>query len=345
MMSHRDFRAELKQEETLRATQGMPVPARHAVRLRLQGTLQPRARRTVPRWIWAGAFTMAMVVVLLVLGRAPPTPEALGRFQIVSASRELTTRQHAEDLEIEKGQATLVDAESGVTVQNLGPLVFRQESGGLRIVRGGAELSVTTRLEGSAPAVVRVSDGEIQVLGTRFTVQQGEGRGTVTLHEGAIRFVPARGGSEVRLQPGQSLDWPLPEEPAVPGPPPPISTLPAPPSNGPRSSKARPPGEPKTPQLSAEEFLREVDVLRSRKEFEGAARLLGEGLRTQPPAMRELLSFELGSLLTYQLRDPRRACTHWAWHGRQFIRGRYDAEVSRAQAVLDCPRDGQEREP
>jgi transmembrane sensor len=80
-----------------------------------------------------------------------------------------------------------------------------------------------------------------------------------------------------------------------------------------------------------------LDVLRSRKEFEGAAWLLGEGLQTQPPAMRELLSFELGSLPTHQIRDTRRACAHWAWHERQFVRGRYDAEVNRAQASLDCP--------
>lgn len=342
MMSHRDFRAELKQEEALRAARGMPASARHAVRLRLRGTLQPRARWAIPRWIWVGAFTTAMVA--LVLGRVLLPREALGGFQLVSASRDLTTRQHAEDLELEKGQATLVDAESGITVRNQGPLVLRHESGGLRIVRGGAELSVTPRPKGSAPAVVRVSDGVIEVLGTHFTVQQWEGGGTVTLHEGSIRFVPARGGAEVRLHPGQSLKWPLPEEPVVPGPMPPINEPPAsaPLSHGPRPSRAKPAGEPKTPRLSAEEFLREVDVLRSRKDFEAAARLLEEGLRTQPPAMRELLSFELGSLLTHQLRDPRRACAHWARHERQFVRGRYEAEVSQAQAALDCPRGGRE---
>lgn len=347
MMSTGDFRARLKQEEALRSAQGAPAAVRHAVRLRLQDTLQPRAGKSVPRWIWVAAFATA--VLALVLGKVLPSKEALGQFQIVSASSDLTTRQRAEDLEIEKGQATLVDPEAGVTVRNLGPLVFRHESAGLRIVRGGVELSVTPRPKGSAPAVVQVSGGAIEVLGTRFTIQQWEGGGTVTLHEGSIRFVPTQGGAEVRLHPGQSLKWPLPEEPAAPSPqlptnPPPANAPPvsAPLPGGPRSSKTRPPSEPKAPQLSAEEFLREVDVLRSRKEFEGAARLLEEGLRTQPPSMRELLSFELGSLLTHQIRDTRRACAHWAWHARQFVRGRYDAEVSQAQASLDCSRGGKE---
>jgi transmembrane sensor len=77
-------------------------------------------------------------------------------------------------------------------------------------------------------------------------------------------------------------------------------------------------------------------VLRSRREYEAAARQLRQALRTQPPATRERLSFELGSLLTYQLRDARRACAHWAWHRGQYAPGRYQAEVQRAMASLQC---------
>jgi transmembrane sensor len=52
--------------------------------------------------------------------------------------------------------------------------------------------------------------------------------------------------------------------------------------------------------------------------------------------MRERLSFELGSLLTHQLHDARRACAHWAWHERSFRGGIYRDEVARSRDALKC---------
>jgi len=65
---------------------------------------------------------------------------------------------------------------------------------------------------------------------------------------------------------------------------------------------------------SVDELMREVDLLRSRNDFEGAARELAQALGSQPASSRERLSFELGLLFTYQLRDPSRACPHWKSH-------------------------------
>jgi transmembrane sensor len=48
------------------------------------------------------------------------------------------------------------------------------------------------------------------------------------------------------------------------------------------------------------------------------------------------LSFELGSLLTHQIRDARRACAHWARHERQFHGGIYRDQVASAQRALQC---------
>ena len=53
-------------------------------------------------------------------------------------------------------------------------------------------------------------------------------------------------------------------------------------------------------------------------------------------ATRERLSFELGSLLTYQLHDVKRACAHWDAHRRAYGNGRYDAEVRAAAERLAC---------
>src|SRR5204863_543434 len=110
---------------------------------------------------------------------------------------------------------------------------------------------------------------------------------------------------------------------------PPPATTPAP-SRPPTSTSAaaRPAAD--------EALLDHVEELRSRRHFEQAARALRRSLSIQPNPMREQLSFELGSLLTHQIRDPRRACMQWAWHDRHFPEGRYRGEVARAREALGC---------
>jgi transmembrane sensor len=85
-----------------------------------------------------------------------------------------------------------------------------------------------------------------------------------------------------------------------------------------------------------EALLDHVEELRSRGQFEPAASALRRALSAQPNPMREQLSFELGSLLTHQIRDARRACSQWAWHDRHFPDGRYRREVARARQALAC---------
>ena len=48
------------------------------------------------------------------------------------------------------------------------------------------------------------------------------------------------------------------------------------------------------------------------------------------------MSFEHGSMLTYQLRARTRACAHWRQHLSRFPAGRYTQEVGRAMAYLHC---------
>ena len=85
-----------------------------------------------------------------------------------------------------------------------------------------------------------------------------------------------------------------------------------------------------------EEVLREVELLRSRGAYEAAVRHLEAALRHRPRATQELLSFELGSLLTHQLGDARRACAHWEAHQRRYSDGRYAEPVTRARELLGC---------
>ncbi len=47
---------------------------------------------------------------------------------------------------------------------------------------------------------------------------------------------------------------------------------------------------------------------------------------------RERFSYELGSILTYQLGDRASACRHWQEHARRYPDGRYQTEVLQAAA-------------
>ncbi|WP_240359632.1 FecR domain-containing protein [Pyxidicoccus trucidator] len=341
-MEPRDFRAELRREDQLRREQGMSPAARARLESRLRGAREPkpaRYRRPVGWMLAASAAALALAVYFW----SAPSARSLGGLEVAQATADLRVREDAAGVEIQRGEAALVDDARGLALRNLGPLVVRREPSGVRLVRGRAEFSVERRKPGASPAVVLVSGGAIEVMGTRFTVEEREAGGAVTLHEGAIVFRRLT-GEVVPLRPGQTLGWPVaePAEPARRGlasPEPEPPQPPAPPS--PEVASSRPPAAAgRAP--SVEEVLRELEVLRGRHEFERAARHLEAAMRKQPIATRERLSFELGSLLTHQLKDAQRACAHWARHERQFPRGRYAEAVQRARETLSCQaRDGE----
>ncbi|AGC45335.1 hypothetical protein MYSTI_04034 [Myxococcus stipitatus DSM 14675] len=339
-MEPRDFRAELRREDSLRREQGMPVGVRARLGTRLREAREPRPavawhRRPV-FWGLATAVMVAVVALGVFFPRAPGS-RSLGGLEVARASADLSAREEVEGVEIQGGEAALVDVARGITLRNEGPLVVRREPSGVRLVRGRAEFSVTHRQVDDPPAVVLVSGGAIEIMGTRFTVEERGTGGTVTLHEGAIAF-RRLDGEVIHVKVGQTLEWPV----EVPAPEP----APAPPAPEQPQPLARPEPKvavPRAPAMrvrpsSVEEVLRELEVLRGRREFEQAARYLEESMRKQPVATQERLSFELGSLLTYQLVDSRRACAHWDLHARQFRRGLYAEAVRRARETLSCER-------
>jgi transmembrane sensor len=90
-------------------------------------------------------------------------------------------------------------------------------------------------------------------------------------------------------------------------------------------------------ETDAQWLLDEVDVLRSRGEYAEAVRLLDKGLAgIVSPATRERFSYELGSILTYQLHDASTACKQWAKHSAAFPDGRYARGVEAAREQLRC---------
>ena len=67
-----------------------------------------------------------------------------------------------------------------------------------------------------------------------------------------------------------------------------------------------------------------------------AVKLLERELSRGAPDTRERLSFELGLIYTWQMKDPAAGCAHWVQHGVEYPQGRFALEVDRAAATLGC---------
>jgi transmembrane sensor len=344
-MMSRDFELELRQEEALRQAEGIPPNVRRSIRARVERTVSAGTERADGNRGWFRTVGLAVAVTVVAAGLSLVIlrdSTHLASFELARKSADLAARVNSGLVEIDRGKATLFDAASGVTLETTSPAALRREASGVRVVRGRMKVRVLRRVPGSPPATIYVSHGAIEVMGTAFTVTQGVSDGSVALHEGSIRFLSA-GHAPVTLRPGEALSWPFPLAPeTAPAAPSTAAPVPAPvpaPSGAPLaspSSSALPAPRPSASARSSEELLNYVEELRSRHQFEAAARELSRGLASQPASARERLSFELGSLLSHQIRDPRRACAHWVRHERQFHGGVYRDQVEAARRALDC---------
>jgi transmembrane sensor len=345
-MTERNFDAELRAEEAARQAAGIPPGIQRSVWARLQaGRHGARSRR--PAGAIAAAVALMAVAVGVVATLVALRPAArLGDLEVARRSDDLAAGVDGGVVAIERGAAILIDRPSGLTIATAGQVSLRREPRGVRLLHGHIDVTATHRPAGAAPAAILVSHGAIEVMGTAFTVVQEPAGGRVTLREGSIRF-QAADGREVSLRPGEALAWPLsppaPPPPALPAPAPPppappTSRMPRSPSApGPTASASRAAAATPPPPATDLALLDRIDELRSRRKFEPAARALRRAIPLQPEPMRERLSFELGSLLTHQIGDARRACAHWAAHDRHYPDGRYRDEVARSRRALGCP--------
>jgi transmembrane sensor len=91
---------------------------------------------------------------------------------------------------------------------------------------------------------------------------------------------------------------------------------------------------------SSEELRRVVDQvaeLRAQRQYQAAVSLLRDALHQRwDRRTREVLSYELGTILSTQLPDAAGACAHWAAHRKQFPAGRYARAIARAEDRLSC---------
>jgi transmembrane sensor len=355
----RDFAAALREADRRLGGRGMPAGAERRVLARLRVAEEARAARAAApsrarrrprnaprRWLAVPALAMAALALFaLVFARRAASPvagpvvmEQVAGFVVVARSEDLLLRGEATTVDVARGRCTLRDEVAGMTLEVDGGARLVREGAAVRVASGKVGFAVDPRRT-EAPRRIAVSQGEIRITGTRFTVEERGAAGHVTLHEGGIEFV-APGREPVRLLPGQALAWPLLDEVsleqlpdaaaapvasvALPAPALPMASV---------SSPAAPPAPPGDEALPVDAIAR-IEALRSQGRYAEAAALAAS--TPGSATTRERLSYEQGGIYTWQLRDRDKACAHWRDHAARYPNGRYAVEVARARQQLGC---------
>ena len=325
----RNFDTALQQADAALLARGMPRDAKLRVDARLFAP--PPPQRLAMALVGAVSVAVGFVLVAWLAPRQPPVvggftvaPGELGHVQVTSEAA----------VELAEGSA-MIDEPRGLKVSSLSLSTLRRETRGVRLIGGRATFEVQHVAAGKQPVRVLVSGGAIEVRGTRFTVTERGTGGEVLLHEGKIVFLDGDGLMHEVL-PGQTLQWPLPR-PAAPQLP--LDELaPLPPLRpSPNANKAQEiDWREFDRRVHAEAVITELTQLRRAGEWNDAVRLLERELSRGAPDTRERLSFELGLIYTWQLKEPAAACAHWAQHRREYPTGRFASEVNRSTATLGC---------
>jgi hypothetical protein len=343
-MTRELIRALREADEVLRDVELSP-----GARRRIDERLESRPSPARPWRFAILAFAAVATAALLMVRwpheapKKPSLPAELGGLVLLAQSTNLRATMEGDVVAITQGEVKLQDAKWGIALQVARPTRLRREASGIHVLKGEVEVEVARRPVAGGPARVLVSQGVIEVHGTRFTVLEEGARGLVTLHEGAILF---RGLDDraVELHPGMTLGWPLADEPPPPSAPPPTPHLRKVTHVSKRGIHARA-TEPSlgnamaadTPPADVRETLSQIASMRARGAYaEAVDQLQGALHGSLRPASRELLSYELGSILTYHLRDQRQACAQWKTHLAAFPRGARANDARSAQHSLGC---------
>lgn len=345
-----DLVALLEELEQEREAEGMPVGARNRLQLAITGHESHRQARW-RRWVPVASFVAGAALVLAVVGSrwigsseervvsapiasvAAPQP-AVGVFHVEGASEHCLVRT-ADDAAELAAHCSLVA--SHMTVQAWEAATVRTEGRNVHVRSGKVFFEVETVPRGEAAVEVRVSHGTIEVIGTRFAVEQQDAGGHVDLLEGKIRF-HHRDGRVEDVLPGQRLSWGDPaleiaradsEFKLVE---PPVVEAGAEREVEPDRRRAR--GRGTDAQAAA--IIERVTDLRADKRFGAAITELRRALRRSwDGRTAQVLSYELGELLR-AAEDPLGACEHFVGHQRKYPQGRYASAIDRVLERLDC---------
>lgn len=194
-MARPSFTTALRAAARTLASDGLPAPVDRRVRARIAAVASGGVRRT--RWRIAGGLAAAVAVaaaVVVLVGRGPGGGHRVAGFEIVEASADLRTAPEADGgLAVLAGSATIHSDAGQMTIATRTPVRVRKERTGIRVLAGMVDVSVAPRRRGDEPARVDVSHGAIEVMGTRFRIEQRADGGEVRLDEGAIVFIAGDG--------------------------------------------------------------------------------------------------------------------------------------------------------
>ncbi len=340
-----EFLDELEQQ---RSAEGMPVGARNRVQLAIRSHESKRRARW-RRWVPAASFVAGAAMVLAVVGSrwsapepavpAPSSPPSAAPFAVVAGPSigaflvegasdcVLDHRDGASDL---AAHCSLVAPH--MTVQIWEPATVAADGRNVRVASGKVLFEVEKVPRGEAPVEVAVSHGRIEVVGTRFAVEQQSAGGHVDLLEGKIRFHHPDGTVEDVL-PGERLSWGEHATEVLPE----VEFVEADvrePEVAPVRKRARRAERGTEEQAAA--IIEKVTALRAEKRHGAAITEVRRALRrTWDRRTAQVLSYELGELLR-AAEDTLAACDHFAAHQRRYPGGRYATAVDRVLERLDC---------
>ncbi len=332
-----DFREALLMEDA--ELQQVTPAAEARLRQRLGASLYKN--RLWWRYPVTALASCAAGVLLAFAVLRPPAPVVMAGLKVEAPSVGFEGRAEGNDLVVKAGEATV--KLEGATARMTRPGRLRHEQGNLRVLSGRVELDVEKRAPGSDPLRILVSDGEIEVRGTRFAVDQIEGGGgAALLWEGTIVF-RAPDGRVVELKPGQSVAWPLP--PPVPVEPAKDKSFDTPEEDALAPLPPSPPPAGGTDWSAHDRLLRAHTLLeripklrRMGADAQAAAELEDAMKQDLPAAARERLSYELVDLYSKDLWDTVKGCRQAKDHLWRYPAGRYDGAVQAAREDMGCAR-------
>ncbi len=210
-------------------------------------------------------------------------------------------------------------ASPAMVVTTVAPSTLKIDANRVGFEHGWAVFEVEHRT--GRPLVVGFDGGDVEVLGTTFSVFQDPERGHVELVEGKVRILETSGASQV-LGPGGRFAWDRHERSsAEPG----------------TDSRSLPPTAERPTPNRRDESIDTVAWLRSQKEYPRARALLRR-LRVQASTSREreVLDYELGTILKAEQADAAAQCKHWDAFTARYPKTHYADAVRKQQSALQC---------
>lgn len=144
---------------------------------------------------WAGRIAAGLAVLVVGVSYLAAPPDGV--------------RTLLADVHTAPGEQRTVTLDDGTILRLNGAsaLSYRLESHRreIRLIVGEAHFSVAH--DSSRPMFVEAADARIRVTGTRFDVQMGDGKTTLTLEEGSVAASRAGTTADVRVKPGEQVVW------------------------------------------------------------------------------------------------------------------------------------------